>query len=94
MVKLCTSSFAFSRRLILDIHTTVSLSITFSVIFFTLCQIFFMLLNLFFLFQEGKEEVLDAWYMDNSDEDQRLPHHREPKEFVSLERLSGLKLLD
>lgn len=41
-------------------------------------------------FQEGKEEVLDAWYMDNSDEDQRLPHHREPKEFVSLERLSEL----
>lgn len=30
--------------------------------------------------------------MDDSDEDQRLPHHREPKEFVSFEKLLGLLL--
>lgn len=41
------------------------------------------------LIQDGKEEVLQAWYMDDSEEDQRLPHHREPKEFVSLEKLKG-----
>lgn len=33
--------------------------------------------------------MLQAWYMDDSDEDQRLPHHREPKEFVSLDQLAG-----
>lgn len=27
--------------------------------------------------------------MDDSDEDQRLPHYREPKEFVSLDKLAG-----
>lgn len=27
--------------------------------------------------------------MDDSNEDQRLPHHREPKEFVSLDKLAG-----
>lgn len=30
--------------------------------------------------------------MDDSDEDQRLPHHREPKEFVTLDKLAGIKL--
>ena len=30
--------------------------------------------------------------MDDSDEDQRLPHHREPKEFVSLKQLEGENL--
>jgi hypothetical protein len=39
--------------------------------------------------QEGKEEVISAWYMDDSEEDQRLPHHRNPKQFVSLDKLSG-----
>lgn len=28
--------------------------------------------------------------MDDSEEDQRLPHHREPKEFIPLDKLSGL----
>ncbi|KAH7669049.1 Acireductone dioxygenase (Ni(2+)-requiring) protein [Dioscorea alata] len=28
-----------------------------------------------------------AWLMDESDEDQRLPHHRNPKEFVPLSKL-------
>ena len=27
--------------------------------------------------------------MEESDEDQRLPHHRNPKEFVSLDYLAG-----
>ena len=39
-----------------------------------------------------REEVIQAWYMDDSDEDQRLPHHREPKEFVSLDQLAGKHL--
>ncbi|KAL3507828.1 hypothetical protein ACH5RR_033210 [Cinchona calisaya] len=34
------------------------------------------------------EEVIQAWYMDESEEDQRFPHHREPKEFVSLDKLA------
>lgn len=28
--------------------------------------------------------------MDESSEDQRLPHHRNPQEFVSLDHLAGL----
>ncbi|KAJ6903526.1 1,2-dihydroxy-3-keto-5-methylthiopentene dioxygenase 2-like [Populus alba x Populus x berolinensis] len=39
--------------------------------------------------KDPREEVIQAWYMDDSDEDQRLPHHREPKEFVSLDQLAG-----
>ncbi|KAE8677658.1 1,2-dihydroxy-3-keto-5-methylthiopentene dioxygenase 2 [Hibiscus syriacus] len=31
--------------------------------------------------------------MDDSDEDQRLPHHREPKEFISLDKLAELGVL-
>ncbi|CAN6307923.1 unnamed protein product [Urochloa humidicola] len=44
-------------------------------------------------FQDGKEEVIQAWYMDISEEDQRLPHHREPKEFIPLDKLSELGIL-
>ncbi|XP_032685933.1 1,2-dihydroxy-3-keto-5-methylthiopentene dioxygenase [Odontomachus brunneus] len=33
--------------------------------------------------------MVRAWYMDNSDADQRLEHHRQPAEFVSLEELFG-----
>ena len=40
--------------------------------------------------QDDREEVLQAWYMDDTDDDQRLPHHRNPKEFVSLEKLAGM----
>ncbi|GAB2210227.1 hypothetical protein Droror1_Dr00015487 [Drosera rotundifolia] len=43
--------------------------------------------------QDPREEVIQAWYMDNSDEDQRLPHHREPKEFISLDELAELGVL-
>ncbi|KAI5347799.1 hypothetical protein L3X38_000686 [Prunus dulcis] len=43
--------------------------------------------------QDPREEVIQAWYMDDSDEDQRLPHHREPKEFVSLDQLTELGVL-
>ncbi|GJM84598.1 hypothetical protein PR202_ga00283 [Eleusine coracana subsp. coracana] len=37
---------------------------------------------------DGKAEVIEAWYMDDSQEDQRPPRHREPKEFIPLEKLS------
>ncbi|KAK9676546.1 hypothetical protein RND81_11G084400 [Saponaria officinalis] len=40
--------------------------------------------------QDPREEVIQAWYMDDSNDDQRLPHHKEPKEFVSLEQLDEL----
>ncbi|KAK2980648.1 hypothetical protein RJ640_011456 [Escallonia rubra] len=40
--------------------------------------------------KDDREEVIQAWYMDDSDEDQRLPHHRDPKEFVSLDKLAGM----
>ncbi|KAK3440605.1 hypothetical protein EUGRSUZ_B01892 [Eucalyptus grandis] len=43
--------------------------------------------------KDPREEVLQAWYMDDSNEDQRLPHHREPKEFVSLKQLEKLGVL-
>ncbi|KAH0994063.1 hypothetical protein GBA52_005546 [Prunus armeniaca] len=42
---------------------------------------------------DPREEVIQAWFMDDSDEDQRLPHHREPKEFVSLDQLTELGVL-
>ncbi|KAI3443250.1 uncharacterized protein J3R85_000176 [Psidium guajava] len=42
---------------------------------------------------DPRKEVIQAWYMDDSDEDQRLPHHREPKEFVSLKQLEELGVL-
>lgn len=32
--------------------------------------------------------------MDDSDEDQRLPHHRNPKEFVSFEKLDGMHIFE
>lgn len=38
---------------------------------------------------DPREDVIHAWYMDDIDEDQRLPHHHEPKEFVSLNKLAG-----
>ncbi|KAH7690503.1 Acireductone dioxygenase (Fe(2+)-requiring) protein [Dioscorea alata] len=34
--------------------------------------------------------AMEAWLMDESDEDQRLPHHRNPKEFVPLSKLEGI----
>lgn len=40
--------------------------------------------------QDCREEIIQAWYMDDSNEDQRLPHHREPKQFVSLDKLAGM----
>ncbi|KAK8962324.1 1,2-dihydroxy-3-keto-5-methylthiopentene dioxygenase 2 [Platanthera guangdongensis] len=44
-------------------------------------------------FQEGKEEVIQAWYMDDNEEDQRLHHHCEPKQFVSIDRLAELGVI-
>ncbi|XP_061347692.1 acireductone dioxygenase 2-like isoform X2 [Gastrolobium bilobum] len=43
--------------------------------------------------QDPREEVLEAWYMDDSNEDQRLPHHKEPKDFVSLDQLAEIGVL-
>ncbi|KAM0936596.1 putative acireductone dioxygenase (Fe(2+)-requiring) [Dioscorea sansibarensis] len=37
--------------------------------------------------------ALEAWLMDESDEDQRLPHHRNPKEFVPLSKLEEIGVL-
>lgn len=31
--------------------------------------------------------MVRAWYMDTSDADQRLEHHKEPPEFLFLEEL-------
>ncbi|PWA52245.1 Acireductone dioxygenase ARD family [Artemisia annua] len=45
------------------------------------------------MFMDNKEEVIQAWYMDDGNEDQRLPHHKEPKEFVSLDKLAELGVL-
>ncbi|MCO5575517.1 hypothetical protein L7F22_029318 [Adiantum nelumboides] len=36
---------------------------------------------------------LEAWYMDDSDDDQRLPHHLDPKQYVSLDKLAELGVL-
>ncbi|KAM0006113.1 putative oxidoreductase [Helianthus debilis subsp. tardiflorus] len=43
--------------------------------------------------KDEREEVIQAWYMDDSNEDQRLPHHKDPKEFVSLDKLAELGVL-
>ncbi|KAH7851828.1 hypothetical protein Vadar_016940 [Vaccinium darrowii] len=37
--------------------------------------------------------AIEAWFMDENNEDQRLPHHRNPKEFVSLQHLADLGVL-
>jgi 1,2-dihydroxy-3-keto-5-methylthiopentene dioxygenase len=31
--------------------------------------------------------MVRAWYMDSSEEDQRLEHHRQPPQFVDLDAL-------
>ncbi|KAL6971653.1 homogentisate 1,2-dioxygenase [Sarracenia purpurea var. burkii] len=43
--------------------------------------------------KDDREEVIQAWYMDESDEDQRLPHHRNPEEYVSLDQLAEFGVL-
>lgn len=35
---------------------------------------------------------MEAWYMDDSTEEQRKPHHRNPPEYVSLEELAGISI--
>ncbi|XP_024400473.1 acireductone dioxygenase 3 isoform X2 [Physcomitrium patens] len=37
--------------------------------------------------------LMEAWYMDDSAEDQRMPHHRNPPEYVSLKKLAELGIL-
>lgn len=34
--------------------------------------------------------MVSAWFMDSSDEDQRLEHHMSPPKFVDLEELRKL----
>ncbi|KAM0884162.1 hypothetical protein ACQ4PT_031168 [Festuca glaucescens] len=43
----------------------------------------------------GVDDVVKAWYMDNvaEDEDQRLPHHRQPDEAVPLAKLVDLGIV-
>eukprot|EP00928_Gymnodinium_smaydae_P008585 TRINITY_DN13121_c0_g1_i2.p1 TRINITY_DN13121_c0_g1~~TRINITY_DN13121_c0_g1_i2.p1 ORF type:complete len:210 (+),score=1.36 TRINITY_DN13121_c0_g1_i2:77-631(+) len=36
---------------------------------------------------------MEAWYMNETDEDQRLPHYSEPKQYVSVEGLADLGVL-
>ncbi|XP_068644168.1 acireductone dioxygenase 1 [Aristolochia californica] len=37
--------------------------------------------------------TLEAWYTNESEEDQRLPHHRDPNEYVPLAKLAELGVL-
>ena len=46
-----------------------------------------------YLKQDPREELIQAWYMDDSDEDQRLPHHTNPQQFVSFDKLDGIQSL-
>lgn len=39
--------------------------------------------------KDPREEVIEAWYMDDNENNQRLPHHHEPKKFVSLDKIAG-----
>lgn len=55
-----------------------------------LCNIFGVWLMICFLtVQDLREGVIQACYMDESDEDQRLPHHKDPNEYVNLDQLAG-----
>ncbi|CAH9076886.1 unnamed protein product [Cuscuta europaea] len=45
------------------------------------------------IIKDSREEVIQAWYMDDSNADQRLPHHREPNLFVSFDKLDELGVL-
>ncbi|CAM8893457.1 unnamed protein product [Rhodiola kirilowii] len=58
-----------------------------------LCDTYVSLLSENWTIQDPREEVIQAWYMDESDEDQRLPHHKDPKEYVSLDELAALGVL-
>eukprot|EP01018_Ginkgo_biloba_P029379 Gb_08131 [translate_table: standard] len=42
---------------------------------------------------EVKLPPMEAWYMDDSAEDQRLPHHTNSPQYVSLEKLADLGVL-
>ncbi|KAL6650531.1 hypothetical protein ACP70R_009456 [Stipagrostis hirtigluma subsp. patula] len=44
--------------------------------------------------QDGVDDVVKAWYMDDdAEEDQRLPHRRHPKDTVPLTRLIDLGIM-
>ncbi|KAH0468209.1 hypothetical protein IEQ34_003242 [Dendrobium chrysotoxum] len=44
-------------------------------------------------YDDNKHDAMEAWYMDESLEDHRLPHHLEPKDFVSSDQLKELGVL-
>ncbi|XP_073134589.1 acireductone dioxygenase 1 isoform X1 [Henckelia pumila] len=37
--------------------------------------------------------ALEAWFMEEDEEDQRLPHQKNPPEYVSMDHLAGLRVL-
>jgi 1,2-dihydroxy-3-keto-5-methylthiopentene dioxygenase len=37
--------------------------------------------------------AMESWYMDSSNEDQRLPHHLDPPKYVTYEELAKLGVL-
>ncbi|KAI8017697.1 1,2-dihydroxy-3-keto-5-methylthiopentene dioxygenase 2 [Camellia lanceoleosa] len=45
------------------------------------------------MLEDDREEVIQAWYMDDSGEVQRLHHHLDPEEYVSLDQLAELGVL-
>jgi 1,2-dihydroxy-3-keto-5-methylthiopentene dioxygenase len=40
-----------------------------------------------------ERQAMEAWYMDDSTEDQRKPHHRDPPQYLSYEKLAELGVL-
>jgi hypothetical protein len=36
--------------------------------------------------------AMESWYMDSSNEDQRLPHHLDPPKYVTYEELASICL--
>ncbi|XP_028551090.1 1,2-dihydroxy-3-keto-5-methylthiopentene dioxygenase 2-like isoform X2 [Dendrobium catenatum] len=44
-------------------------------------------------YDDNNHDAMEAWYMDESIEDHRLPHHLEPKVFVSSDQLKELGVL-
>jgi len=52
---------------------------------------FFSAIAYVVLFNLGfKGKMVRAWYMDDSTDDQRLEHHRNPPEFVDVKDLTSL----
>ena len=52
-----------------------------------------MIFFLHIIFEQSVIIMVKAWFMDSSDEDQRLPHQLDPPEPVSLEDLKNCGVL-